>query len=659
VTVIALLAILSPPAKGQERGRGQELSSLSIEELMNIKVTSASKTSENLSVAPAAIFVITSEDIRRGGFSSIPDALRMVPGLHVAQQSAHVWIVAARGFSSLFNRQMLVPIDGRLVYTPTFGGVWWDVQNPPLEDIDRIEIIRGPGGALWGANAVNGVINITTKDANQTLGALVATSAGINEGYAARFRYGGKLGDKFAYRVYATRNDWLPTADSSGGDSYDQWTISQGGTRLDWNLSQKDRLLFEGAGYSGRTRDVIDVFSPTAPPGEIGSNGLIRGGHALGQWNHSFNEHSSTDVLAYCDWTSRDTEGFIEQRTTCDLEFQHNYSFTPRHNLIWGGQVTTTFATQQADFRATYIPVKDRDTVNTWFLQYEVELLPKRLRVIAGSKFELNTETRFEYQPQIRAVWTPRREHTAWIAISRVVRTPTTVEHSLRARVAQLSLSPPTFLQFNGSEDVDSEVEHAFEAGYRYQRKDRFTLDAAAYYNDFYGLVGRVRGTPIVHTSPSYIDVPLTFANIGPGHTHGLEIYTKYIPIRRWNLSAGFTMLRGNSVAGLTNPAPALNDPREQVNVQSSFNLMPHVSLRAAYYYYDAIPNALPPVHRVDAGITVDRFRGFSFSIWGRNLEAQQHQEVQRFILPAGEIRRSLVFKLMWESQPDQNKAAN
>jgi iron complex outermembrane receptor protein len=184
---------------------------MNIEDLMNVKVTSASKKAESLSAAPAAIFVITGDDIRRGGFSSVPDALRLAPGLHVAQQSAHVWIVAARGFSSIFNGRMLVLVDGRLVYTPLFGGVWWDVQDPPLEDIDRIEVIRGPGGTLWGANAVNGVINIITKESAKTQGALLSTFAGEDEGYAARLRYGGKVGDNLTYRIYGTSNDWLPS----------------------------------------------------------------------------------------------------------------------------------------------------------------------------------------------------------------------------------------------------------------------------------------------------------------------------------------------------------------------------------------------------------------------------------------------------------------
>jgi iron complex outermembrane receptor protein len=376
---------------------------------MNIQVTSATKKAENLSGAPAAIFVITGEDIRRGGFSSIPDALRMVPGLHVAQQSSHVWVVAARGFSSVFNDKMLVLIDGRLVYTPAFGGVWWDVQDPPLEDIDRIEIIRGPGGTLWGANAVNGVINIITRKAGDTQGSLVATSAGVNEGYAAVVRYGGAFGENFAYRIYGTANDWLPSVTPSGVENYDSWSLSQGGTRFDWHTSPKDTVTFDGQGYSGRTRDALTVLSPKAPPALLDKSSVVKGGHLLARWTHKFSDRSSTDLLGYCDWTDRYAERYIETRNTCDVQFQHNYSFTDRHSLTWGGEVLTTGSVEEHDFSATFVPPAERDTTQSLFLQYELAVIPDKLRIIAGSKFSHNSYTGFEYQPQIRAVWTPKK----------------------------------------------------------------------------------------------------------------------------------------------------------------------------------------------------------------------------------------------------------
>jgi iron complex outermembrane receptor protein len=641
------------------RVQGPDLSSMNIEDLMNVKVTSASKKVESLSAAPAAIFVITGDEIRRGGFSSVPDALRLAPGLHIAQQSAHVWIVAARGFSSIFNGRMLVLIDGRLVYTPLFGGVWWDVQDPPLEDIERIEVIRGPGGTLWGANAVNGVINIIMKESARTQGAFVSTSAGVDEGYATRLRYGGKVGNNLTYRIYGTSNDWLPSVNASGAENYDGWSISEGGARFDWNASQKDNVTFDGQGYSGRTRDTLSIFSPIAPPANLNFSSIMKGGHVLGQWKHKFNGQSTTDVLGYCDWTFRSEEGFLEPRSICDVEFQHSYSFTGRQSLTWGGAVMTTNATDQNTFTTRFVPVSQRDTTSSVFLQYDVDLVPDKLRVIAGSKFERNSYTGFEYQPQIRAVWTPKKSHTIWAAVSRVVRTPSTAERSMRVTLAEVSTAPPTFLVLTGEPDVKAEIAHAFESGYRYEWKQKFSFDAAIYYNDFGRLIGNAPpGAAIINPSPFYIDLPLLEGNIGSAQTHGLELFLKYTPISRWTVSAGITELRGTSPPG-QNVTAATNDPRQQVNLQSRFDLTQHMNFDAAYYYYDAIPHTLPPVNRVDVGLSSKPVRGFTFSVWGRNLQTDRHQETAPFVLPAGEVRRSVVFKLIWESNMDQGNRAH
>ncbi len=666
VSFAGLLAINASPVITQAQQSSQppvqnaDLTSMNIEDLMNIEVTSASKKVESLSHAPAAIFVITGEDIRRGGFSSVPDALRIVPGLYVVQQNAHVWQVSARGFSSAFNDKMLVLIDGRLAYTPTFGGVYWDVQDPPLDDIDRIEVIRGPGGTLWGANAVNGVINIITKDAAKTQGALVATSAGVNEGYAARTRYGGKVGENFAYRIYGTSNDWLPSVNASGADNYDAWSISQGGARLDWNASQKDTVTFDGQGYSGRIRDVFAIFNPSsAVAAQVDSNGVVNGGHVLGRWKHTFNDRSATDVLGYCDWTDRGDVLFAESRNLCDIEFQHSYSFSGRQSLTWGALVMTTGQTWDSTFTISVVPPERRDTTYTGFLEYDIALIPNIFRLTAGSKFEHNDYTGFEIQPQVRAVWTPGKQHIFWAAFSRAVGTPSRAEAGLRFRVAQINPSPPppTFLLYSSDPGVKSEVVRATELGYRFQWKEKFSLDATIYYNDYQRLVGfGAPGAPIINPSPFYIDVPVFLGNVGGGQTHGLELLMKYAPVRRWTISTGITELRGNSAAAVEFPAAADN-PRHQVNVQSKLDLTGHMNFDAVYYYDDSIPNGLSPVNRVDVGVSTKPIRGFTFSIWGRNLQQDRHEEAIPQFYPGGEIRRSVVFKLIWESNSDQGKS--
>jgi iron complex outermembrane receptor protein len=662
--VLAMSALsIGVPAQQTEQGSKKpvDLTSISIEDLMNIQVTSASKKAESLSAAPAAIFVITGADIRRGGFSSVPEALRTVPGLYVVQQSSHVWLVTARGFSNEFNDKMLVLIDGRLVYSQTFGGVYWDVQDPPLEDIERIEVIRGPGGTLWGANAINGVINIITKESAKTQGLLAASSAGVNEGYAGHVRYGGTIGDNFAYRIYGTSNYWLPTMDPTGKQNYDTWSITQGGIRFDWAVSRKDAVTFDGQGYSGRIRDVDANFIPTsAVPAQVDSSGVVKGGHLLGQWKHSFNVHSDLNVLGYCDWTDRFSSALTENRDTCDVEVQHRYSFTPRQTLTWGGSILTTEETWNQTFTNSFVPPYQRVTTYSAFLQYDVALAPDKVRLIAGSKFEHNPYTGFEYQPQIRAVWTPYKQHTLWAAVSRAVRTPDRLDEDILDRYIQINPSPPPpeFLLFTGNPAVKSEILIASEVGYRYEWKQKFSLDATAFYNQYDRLIGAsAPGSPIVSPSPFFIDVPIIAINEEGGQTHGLELFWKYNPVRRWTVSVGITELRGASPAGTSFPA-LTNNPEHEFNAQSKLDLTQFVNFDASYYYNDAISHLLPPLNRLDVGISTKPFRGFTFSVWGKNLQQDLHREAIPQLFLGGEIRRSVIFKVIWEPREGARKAA-
>jgi iron complex outermembrane receptor protein len=643
------------------QGAQTDLASQSLEDLMKIEVTSASKKSEALSKAPAAIYVITGDDIRRGGFSSVPDALRTVPGLYVVQQSAHVWQVSARGFSNAFNNKMLVLIDGRPVYSPTFGGVYWDVQDPPLEDIDRIEVIRGPGGTLWGANAVNGVINIITKQAVKTQDPQVSTTAGVNEGYAARVRYGGSVGENFDFRVYGTSNYWLPTVNAAGIANYDTWNISQGGTRFEWKVSPEDAITFDGEGYSGRVRDVVTIFSPVSPPAPLNVISVVKGGHILGHWKHASGDQSSTEVLGFCDWTDRVAVIiFTDYRNTCDVEAQYNRGLSARQVLTLGGGIMTTGDSFPATFTASVVPSSNRETTYSTFVQYDVVLVPDMLRIIAGSKFEHNDFTGFEYQPQIRAVWTPNPSNAVWAAVSRAVRTPALTDNDVRERVAQINPTPPplTFELIEGEPTVESEILHAYELGYRYEWRQKFSADAAIYYNAYSRLLGlSAPGSPIVNSSPFYVDIPLFVDNLGRGQTHGLELSLKYAPVRRWTVSTEITELRGTSTPSVVYPAVAHN-PRQQINLQSRLDLTRHLNFDANWYHYNTVPGELPLINRVDVGASTNPIRGFTFSLWGRNLQQDRHVEAVPETLPGGDIRRSVVFKLLWEPDDSPLKSA-
>jgi iron complex outermembrane recepter protein len=504
---------------------------------------------------------------------------------------------------------------------------------------------------LWGANAVNGVINIITKSATKTQGPQVVTSAGADEGYAARLRYGGSAGSDIDYRLYGTSNDWLPTVNAAGVDNYDTWNLSQGGARVDWKASQNDSVTFDGEGYSGRVRDAVDVFSSTALPANTDVMTVLKGGHLLGQWKHAYSERSSSQLLGYCDWNDRVAIIYTDYRTTCDVEWQQNYAITDRQNLTLGAGVTTTRDDWPATFTFSFTQPTNRYTTVSEFVQYDVTVVPDKLRLIGGSKFDYNNYTGFELQPQIRAVWTPNESMTIWGAVSRAVRTPSRIDETLQVHAAQINPVPPplTFIFLEGQGDAESELLDAYEIGYRWHWHNTFSLDAAAYYNAYDNLASAsVPGTPMVNLSPFYIDIPEYAQNLGRAQTHGLELSLGYVPVQRWTISATVSELRGTSTAATAYPAVA-NNPRQQFNLQSRLDAVRGLHFDSNWYHYNAIPDQLPLVNRADVGVSTNSIHGFTFSLWGRNLQQDRHLETIQYIFLAGEIRRAVVFKMVWE----------
>lgn len=663
------LAALATTAWAQTLPPG-DLSTVSLEELMNIRVTSVSRKEQKLSKVAAAIYVITQEDIRRGGFTTIPEALRIVPGLYVARINADWWSVSARGFSDYLNNKMLVLIDGRSVYDPSFGGVEWDQQEVPMEDIDRIEVIRGPGGTQWGANAVNGVINIITKSAKATQGFSAAASSSPEEGSTASVRYGGKVGRNLAYRVFGKSEYWNPGLTPAGANAFDSWNMSEAGLRMDWDVSPKDGLTIEGRGYYGRVHNETPYFSgPGLPETLLSERFVAEGGDVLARWHHSFSDRSSTDVLAYCDWADRNGV-FYEDRNTCDLELQHNYQLSPRHSLIWGGSVLSSGSNKPPFFMISYTPAQRRDTVVSGFAQYEFDVVPDRLSITAGSKLEHNPYTGFEIQPQVRGVWTPGKAHAIWGAVSRGVRVPSEFEYDGTYELSQLPGPVPTYLTAFGNPNLKAEAMRAYEAGYRFQASQAFALDADIYYNHYDNLVNLdlvhigAEGLPVIHQNPLLVEIPLPWQNLGPGQVHGAEVYAEVRPVSRWKLALGVTEVRGNSVnlKGSLN-RPVANTPRHQFSVQSRLDLTRYLGLDSALYYYGGIPLdrqlvEAQNVHahsRVDVGLSWREFHRFTFSVWGRDLGSGRHPESlpALFTTTSSYVHQSVGFSLMWQSSPE------
>jgi iron complex outermembrane receptor protein len=411
----------SPPPPAQA-----DLLQISLEDLMNIKVTSVSKTEQKMSRAAAAIFVITREDINRSGARRIPDLLRMVPGLDVSQINDNTWSVSSRGFNQQFTNKLLVLIDGRAVYSPLLGGVNWDTQDVPLDDIDRIEVIRGPGAAIWGANAVNGVINIVTKSASETKGGLI-TAGGGTEGQAqSTAQYGGTFHGATSYRIFTKylNQGSLPGLD--GGSGSDTWHLLHGGFRTDTQISKKDSLTVQGDLYTGAEgAGIIHIFSVDPPV--IGNEDVITslsGGNILGRWNHTFSNGSDTSLQFYFDNYKRDGPESNEERNTIDFDFNHHFAWGSRQDVVWGVGYRRTWdhviGTIDQDFNS---PDTSLELFN-FFVQDPITLDPDRLFLTIGTKLENGYFTSYGLEPSVRLAWTPENWLTLWSAVSRAERSP-------------------------------------------------------------------------------------------------------------------------------------------------------------------------------------------------------------------------------------------
>jgi iron complex outermembrane receptor protein len=633
----------------------QDLTQLSLEDLMNTKVTSASKQAESLSGAPAAIFVLTGEDIRRGGFATLPDALRMVPGLYVAQTNAHLWQVSARGFSDLDNNKMLVLVDGRSVYSPELGTVYWDTLDIPLENIERVEIIRGPGGALWGANAVNGVINIVTKNAQATQGMMVSTSDSAEEGYSTTVRYGGQIGSNLAYSAFGRASYWEPFGSPSGNTPPDSFALPQAGLRADWAASSKDVVTIETGGYDGRQGS--NIFQTNIP-----ATYLLKGGHTLVHWKRTISERNSVETLAYCDWYARfGAPG--EKRNSCDLEFQHTHQFTPRQSLISGGSFFTTGDDLTPD-PAPYRPERRRTNVFSGFAQYEIKIIPDRLRILGGTKLEHNDYTGFEYQPQGRMVWTPNKVNTVWTSVSRSVRVPSRNGSDLDLVIPVGPINgEPSFLSVLGNPDLQSEHILAYELGYRVEPVPTLSFDLALYYNQYHNLI--VTSPPAIEILPQEILLSSEFINGPDAETNGAELSAKWQPVHSWTISAGVTETHGSAVA-------VNATPEYLFNVQSRLNLPHRIEFDSGLYHYSSIAvgqdtgapattpfQGVPNFNRVDVGVGWHPASQWTFSVWGRNLQSDKHVETRDTILSneAEYVPRSVAFKLVWQLKPEKSSS--
>ena len=667
LTIFAFIWISVVPILHAEEGDHndqvpEDLVELSFEELMDIKITSVSKREQKVSQAAAAIHVITQEDIRRSGLNSIPELLRTVPGLQVAQFDANTWAITSRGFNSRFASKLLVLIDGRSIYTPIFSGINWDDHDIPLEDIERIEVIRGPGGTLWGANAVNGVINIITKHTEDTQGGLVSGGAGNEENGFSTLRYGGKLSPDATYRVYGKYFNRDESVTRTGGPGNDSSHSARGGFRIDWQASEKNSLMFTGDYFEGESDFSIrnQVFSLTAPfASSFNTTAEIDGAHFLAKWQRQLSADSDIALQAYYNRERRRSQ-FIPQllEDTFDIDFQHQFKLNDRNHIIWGLEQRFVYDSLKSNFGFSFDPQTRLNHRSSFFVQDEITLVPNQVRLTLGSKFEANSYTGFEIQPNARILWTPNEDHTVWAAVSRAVRTPSRAEDTARVNVTA-SAGPVLVTQF-GANDYDSEDLLALELGYRVQPKKNLYFDLATFAHFYEHILTQERRTPFVETSPApaHTVVPIVLDNLGSGEIFGVEAFANWNPFDWWTLKGGLTWLAVDFHLNATSTDTALiqtedNDPEIQWQLHSHMDLPYELELDTALYYVSELENLnVDDYMRLDVRLGWHATDDIELSLVGQNLTDPEHPEFGNSILSTGtatQVERSVFGKVTWK----------
>ena len=654
---LALALVAAAPLFAQEKPK--DLSQISIEDLMNMEVTSASKKEQKLSQVPAAIFVITTEDIRRSGALTIPDLLRMVPGLDVAQINTNTWAISARGFNLQFANKLLVLIDGRAVYTPLFGGVNWDTLDIPLDDIERIEVIRGPGGTVWGANAVNGVINIITRKAADTLGGLIMGGYGTQAQGFGTVQYGGKIAESTAYRVFTKYQNNSQFPDLSGQDARDDWHLLHAGFRADTTLSRKDTFTTQGDIFTGAEGAII-VHSVLVPPENINEQTVsnLSGGDLLGRWQHTFSDHSDTKVQFYFDRYKRGGPGAHEVRNTFDIDFENHIVLGARHDLIWGAGYRHTADQTIGDIDQAFLPANDAGELFNVFAQDQVKLKPDRVALYLGLKFENSYFTGFDAQPSARVAWTPTNHRTLWAAISRATRTPTRRDVGLEASLA--ALPGPAEIEVLGNPKFESEHVIAYEAGFRAQPIDRLSLDVVAFINDYRNLESS-EALPPFFESESGLQVllhPLTFGNKLHGTTEGVEFSAKWKVTKRWTLSPGYSFLEmhlhtdSSSLDTISVADAQGSNPGHQAQLRSHLETTHGLAWDVSSYFVGGLPaQFIPSYTRLDTQVSWKLGERLGLSLVGQNLLRDRHPEFNDVLqsVNTSQVKRSAYAKLTWQ----------
>jgi iron complex outermembrane receptor protein len=633
-----------------------DLGGLTLEQLVNVKVTSVAKEQTDLFASPAAISVVTADDIHRLGITSLPEALRLVPGMDVAQINANEWAVSARGFNAEFGRDLLVLVDGRTVYTPSSSGVYWNSQDVVMEDLDRIEVIRGPGATLWGANAVDGVINVLSKSAKETQGLLVSASAGSVAQDSATVRYGGELASNLYYRVYAKRIDQDAFTTAAGSSAGDSWYSTLCGFRADWEPPSQNLLTLQGDYYYNAAGAPNDQVSLTPPAVTLTTaNDYNEGGNLLGRWTRTFSDASQCMVQSYFDNVQEDNGHGTLNQNTFDIELQDRFPLGSWNDFLWGVGYRYQAVDDTPTFELTWMPQTQHIRLFNTFGQDDIKLVPNRLHLILGVKFEDNSLVQWEVEPNGRLLWTPAENQTVWAAISRAARTPSLFELDGRLNAAAYQPappSPPALVSVFGNPNNTEENLLAYEVGYRLEPAKNLSFDLTGFYNVYDHLLIQVHNPTVVETSPSptHLLISSTYMNAGSGDTYGVELSGQWRVVENWRLAASYSWL-GTS---LTPSSDYAQSPQQQFQVRSYLDLPYHLELNGGVYFvsrstapiatgFDEIPSYV----RADLGLVWTPRNWLEIGLWGQNLLQSEHIEFAAQQTPAlTEIPRSVLGKV-------------
>ncbi len=637
---------------------------MNLEQLMQMTITSVSKKPQTIADTAAAVFVITQEDIRRSGVTTIPEALAMAPGLQVSRISSSKWSVASRGFGGYTSNKLLVMIDGRSVYTPAYSGTFWDMQNTLIEDIDRIEVIRGPGGTVWGANAVNGVVNIITKKTQDTLGSMVRAGVGDQEKVSAAARHGSTIGTSAFGRLYVTTNDrGSNMLADSGQDAQDGWQNIQSGFRMDGMVGAKNEWTLQGDLYKNKGDQIVyPYWSDSFPHLKTDySDFTASGGNLTGSWQRKLTGGDLLTLKAYYDGNNREESYYEQTFATVDLDLQYETALGERNSLTMG----TGFRHIDSDFEDSfqvYIPDQNKDLYSA-FLQDEIKLIADTLWLTVGTKYEHNDFTGSEWQPSARLLWKPAANHSIWTAVARAVRTPSMLEDSGAITMASFPV-PPLYtttqtIKLWGNSEYNSETLIAYEAGYRWQAKRNLSLDVAVYYNDYDDIY-----TTLSSTDPTSFD--LLFANAKEAEGHGVEISVNWQARPWWSLMFAYTWQElsvnwqdPSLVATLDDQFYTKNNPKHQASVRSAIDFAENWQFNCWLRYVDEIQGrdnvnmteviSVPSYFLFDANLIWKPWNDLEIMLAGQNLlNSSQLQYAAELITPPTEIERSIYGKVTW-----------